>query len=162
MMTSVTSDPNGEDMNVFLVGNNPAEMSDINDRISSFKKPFFRTIIAFDLKRIFRHIRRSRPVSILIDDRLNRRKLNRLIKRIHRNPKTREIPVTLLKSSNNEFRINAEIDDYILKENLTPENLKKTIINSRRLRRTSIYLYKSYKKSRNILQKIWLDLKYLF
>ena len=159
-MTSTISNSNeGDTMNVMVVGNNPTEIKDIYFQIRNFKKPFFRIAIAFDLRRIFRRIRRFRPASILIDDRMNRKRMNRLIKRLHRNPKTREIPVTLLKSSNKEFQIDAEIDNYVLKQNLTSENLRRTILNSRKLRRTNIYLYKTYKKSRHLLHKIWLDLR---
>ena len=149
-----------EGMDVLLVGNNPKEISTIHQYISSLKRPLFRVVIAFKLNRIFRMIRKLKPATILIDDRLNRKLMKRLINRLHRNPNTREIPVTLLKSSNNEFLINADFDNYVLKENLSAENLHNTILSSRRLRFTSIYLYKSYKKSRNFLQKIWLDLRY--
>ena len=159
MASSISNSGEGDTMNVFVVGNNPTEIKDIYFKIGRFKNPFFKIAIAFDLRRIFRRIRRFRPASILIDDRMNRRRMNRLIKRLHRNPKTREIPVTLLKSDNQEFRIDAEIDNYVLKKNLTSENLRRTILNSRRIRRTNIYLYTSYKKSKRFLQKIWLDLK---
>ena len=124
-MTAATTQENGsESMNVLLVGNDPAEISKLYYRINNFKNPLFRIAIAFNLKRIFRRIRRFKPASILIDDRLNRKKLRRLIKRLHRNPNTREIPVTLLKSTNNEVGVGAEIDDFVLKENLTAEKLQ--------------------------------------
>ncbi len=149
-------------MDILLVGNNPTEIRDIYYRLADFKNPRFVTHIAFDLTRIFRRIRRFRPYSIIIDDRFNKTKLNRLIKRIHRNPKTREIPVTVLKSNNDDLGIMADVDNYILKENLTAENLHNTIISSRQLRKTSMYLYKSYKRSRNLFQKILLDLRKMY
>ena len=162
MVIAKALDNPDESMNVLLVGNNPGEVSDIYDHISSFKRPIFRIAIAFNLIRIFRRIRKFKPASILIDDRLNRKRLRKLIQRLHRNPNTSEIPVTLLKSTNDEFGIRTGIDEYILKEGLTAEKLRNTILNSRRLRRTSIYLYKSYKMSRNIFQKLWLELRYRF
>lgn len=161
MMITKTLDNSVESINVLLVGNNPGEVSNIYDHIGSFK-PLFVIAVAFNLRRIFRRIRKFKPASILIDDRLNRKKLRRLIQRLHRNPNTSEIPVTLLKSTNDEFGIRTGIDEYILKEGLTAEQLRNTIINSRRLRRTSIYLYKSYKMSRNIFEKFWLELRYRF
>ncbi len=154
---------NGEkSMNVLLVGNNPTEISGLYSSLKSFENPRFNTDTAFHFNNIFRRIIKFRPASILIDDRFNRTKLNRLIKRIHRNPRTRDIPVTLLKSNNEDLGLTADIDNYVLKENLSAENLYFTILNSRRLRRTSIYLYKSYKKSRGLLQKIWLDLRRMY
>ena len=149
-------------MDILLVGNNPTEIRDIYYRLAGFKNPRFVTHIAFDLTRIFRRIKRFRPYSIIIDDRLNKTKLNRLIKRIHRNPKTCDIPVTVLKSNNDELGIAADVDNYILKENLTAENLHNTIISSRQLRKTSMYLYKSYKRSRNLFQKVLLDLRKMY
>ena len=160
MTASVPHESDSESMNVLLVGNNPSEISKMHQYISSLKKPLFRVAIAFNLIRIFRRIRKIKPASILIDDSMNKRRMKRLINRLHRNPNTRDIPVTLLKSSNHQFLINADIDNYILKDNLTAENLHRTIMNSGNLRRTSIYMYKSFKKSRSILQKIWLDLRY--
>ena len=147
-----------DSMNILLIGNNPRELTEIYSRISTFKSHAFKLEVAFDLRHIFRRIRKFKPSTILIDDRLNSQKLNRLIKRIHRNVHTHEIPVTILKSSNNEFSIEAEVDDYLLKENIDADHLRLSILNSRRLRKTSIYLYKSYRKSRNLFQKIWLEL----
>lgn len=158
-----TSDNNEEkSMNVLLVGNNPTEIGVLYASLKSFENPRFNTDTAFHFNNIFRRIIKFRPASILIDDRFNRTKLNRLIKRIHRNPRTRDIPVTLLKSNNRDLGLTADIDNYVLKENLSAENLYNTILNSRQLRRTSIYLYKSYKKSRGFLQKIWLDLRRMY
>lgn len=146
-----------DSMNILLVGNNPRELTVIYSSISAFTSPVFKLEVAFDLRNIFQRIRKFKPATILIDDRLNHRKLNRLIKRIHRNAHTHDIPVTILKSSNDEFAIDAEVDDYILKANLGAERLRFSILNSIRLRKTSIFLYKSYRKSRNIFQKVWLE-----
>ncbi len=161
-MTTGTNSVDNSKMDILLVGNNPTEIRDIYYRLAGFKNPRFVTHIAFDLTRIFRRIRRFRPYSIIIDDRFSKSKLNRLIKRIHRNPKTREIPVTLLKTDNAELGIAADVDNYILKENLTAENLHSTIIRSRQLRKTSLYLYKTYKHSRNLFQKVLLDLRKMY
>jgi len=159
---SESSIPRSKPIHVLLVGNNPSEIGDMYQDLQSFDEPHFVTQTAFNFRRIFRKIRKFKPVSILIDDRLNRTQLNRLIKRIHRNPNTKEITVTVLKSSNEDLGLSAEIDNYILKENLSADNLNKTILNSRQLRKTSIYLYNRYKKSRNVLQKIRMDLRRMY
>jgi len=149
-------------LDVFLVGNNPMEVNDIYYRLKKFTNPNFETHVAFDIRKIFRRIRKFRPYSILIDDRFNKTQLNRLIKRIHRNPKTMDIPVTLIKTSNIELGIAADFDSYILKENLTADNLRTTIINSRDLRKTSRFLYRSYKRRLGFLQKVFLDLRKMY
>lgn len=151
-----------EKLNVLLVGNNPMEVDDIYCRLKTFSDPSFTTDVAFDIRNIFRRIRKFRPYSVLIDDRFNKTQLNRLIKRIHRNPKTMDIPVTVIKSSNRELGIAADVDNYLLKENLTAENLRTAIINSRRIRKTSLYIYKSYKKNLGLLQKVFLDLRKMY
>ena len=58
--------------------------------------------------------------------------------------------------------ISADVDNYILKGNLTAENLRSTILNSRKLRITSIFLYASYKRSRGFIQKIFLHLRKMY
>lgn len=153
---------NDQKLNVLLVGNNPTEINDIYYRLEKFTNPIFETDVAFDIRNIFKRIRKCKPYSILIDDRFNKIQLNRLIKRIHRNPKTMNIPVTLLKTSNKDLGISADVDNYILKGNLTAENLRTTILNSRKLRVTSIFLYGSYQRSRSIIQKVFLHLRKMY
>ena len=158
----VKSTLNTERINVLLVGNNPMEIGDIYDRLKSFSNPYFNTDVAFDMQKIFRRIRKFKPYSILIDDRFNKIQLNRLIKRIHRNPHTMNIPVTVIKSQNRDLGLDADIDNYILRGNLTAENLRATILNSEKLRKTSRFLYISYKKSLGALQKLFLDLRRMY
>lgn len=159
MKSTATSE---EKLSVLLVGNNPMEVDDIYSRLKTFSNPMFVTDVAFDIRHIFRRIRKFRPYSVLIDDRFNKTQLNRLIKRIHRNPKTMDIPVTVIKSSNRELGIAADVDNYLLKENLTAENLRTAIVNSRRIRKTSLYIYRSYKKNLGLLQKLFLDLRRMY
>ncbi len=149
-------------LNILLVGNNPTEIKDIYYRLEKFTNPIFETDVAFDIRHIFKRIRKFKPYSILIDDKFNKIQLNRLIKRIHRNPKTMNIPITLLKSLNTDLGISADVDNYILKGNLTAENLRSTILNSRKLRITSRFLYVSYKRSRGFIQKIFLHLRKMY
>jgi PleD family two-component response regulator len=149
-------------LNVLLIGNNPIEVDHIYSRLKTFSNPGFKTDVAFDINNIFRRIRKFRPYTLLIDDRFNKVQLNRLIKRIHRNPKTMDIPITLIKTSNRELGIAADVDNYILKENLTAEALKMAVMSSKRLRKTSRYLYRSYKTSLGFLQKLFLDLRKMY
>jgi hypothetical protein len=73
-----------------------------------------------------------------------------------------DIPITLIKTSNRELGIAADVDNYILKENLTAEALKMAVMSSKRLRKTSRYLYRSYKTSLGFLQKLFLDLRKMY
>ncbi len=151
-----------EKLNILLVGNNPTEVGDIYDRLKGFTNPYFVTDVAFDFQNIFKRILKFKPYSILIDDRFNKTQLNRLIKRIHRNPKTMNIPVTVIKSLNRDLGIVADVDNYIMKANLTADNLRSTILASQKLRKTSRFLYFSYKRSLGVIQKVFLDIKKMY
>ena len=149
---SQLSSRNEETMNIFLVGNNPAEIEEIYNKLRSINKYHFHTYISFDLNKIFRRIRKLQPLNILLDDRLNRKELNRLLFRLHHSPWTRDIPVILLKSSNREVNLEEEADEYMLKESISEENLYRSIINSRRYRKASIYFRRTYSRTRGILE----------
>jgi hypothetical protein len=74
------------------------------------------------------------------------------VKSLSSNKKTKDIPITVLKNSNyQESLASSTILDYLLKQNLSPENLYKTVKNSLRFRRTQLYLYQAYKKRKDLL-----------
>ena len=77
------------------------------------------------------------------------------VKSLSSNKKTKDVPITVLKNSNyHESLASSSILDYLLKQNLSPEDLYKTVKNSLRFRRTQLYLYQAYKKRKDQLLKI--------
>ncbi|MEO1050237.1 MAG: hypothetical protein AAFX87_06415 [Bacteroidota bacterium] len=143
-----TTNQNSEPINVFLVGNNPVELSSIYDRLSSFKGRKYIAEIAFDLKNILNRVIHFNASCIVIDDNIGRKRISKLIKSLTRNKRTKDIPIALLKNSNYTDVPSDGVQDFILKDHATSEALSKTLLNAIKLRRTKIYLYKTYKKSK--------------
>jgi len=140
--------------NVILVGNNPQELSGMEHNITSYHKTHFIAEVSFDLKDSANRIFKSKPNFILLDDCYPVIQLKKFIKRLRNNQDTYDIPIALLKSSNKSHILVDGIQDFILKENFSPERLLSAIKNSRRIRRTQIILYKTFKKSRKQFQFI--------
>lgn len=137
--------------NVLLIGNNPQELSGMEHNISSYHKTRFMAEVSFDLKDSFTRIFKSKPSYILLDDCYPVVQLKNFIHRLRSNQNTYDIPIALLKSSNKSHISVDGIQDFILKDNFSPERLLFAIKNSRRIRRTHIILYKTFKKSRKHL-----------
>ncbi len=95
-----------------------------------------------------------RPNFILIDDNIGRSVMMETVNTLSSNSKTKDIPITVLKNSNyQESFVSSSILDYLLKQNLSPEDLYNTVKNSLKFRRTQLYLYQAYKKRKVQLLK---------
>jgi len=142
-------------INVLLIGNNPIEMGSILEKLKQVRGQRIITEIAFDLKSILQRLIRFNPNFIFIDDNIGRNELMETVKSLSSNKKTKDVPITVLKNSNyHESLASSSILDYLLKQNLSPEDLYKTVKNSLRFRRTQLYLYQAYKKRKDQLMKI--------
>ena len=133
--------------NVMLIGNNPKELSDYSASLINEKKIRFVTDVSFDLTKSIQKIVQNKPGYILVDDLLGIQALKKFISELRSKSKTEEIPIALLKSSNKRLLLISGIQDYLLKDNFSAERLYYSIMNSRKIRRTQIFLYKTYKKS---------------
>lgn len=134
-------------LNVLLIGNNPMEMGSVLEKLNQVRTQKIITEIAFDLKSILERLLRFKPNFIFIDDNIGRFELEQTIKQLASNRKTKDIPITVLKSSNYQEAFGAySILDYLLKQNLSTESLYNTVRNSLKFRRTQLYLQKVYKK----------------
>ena len=90
---------------------------------------------------------RFNPNFIFIDDNIGRLELQETLKQLSSNRKTKDVPITVLKSSNYHEALGASsVLDYLLKQNLSADALYNAVKNSFRLRRTQLYLYKLYQK----------------
>lgn len=151
-MTAITTN-SSDPLNIYLIGNNPLELSRIYDTLKAVKNIRYRTEIDFGISGIFSKIARFNPACILIDDNLERFKLSKLIKKLSTHTKTRDIPITIIKNSNYHDAHLDDVQDFLLKESLTPETLKRSIVNSMRFKRMQVYLYRSYKKRKGELSE---------
>lgn len=139
-------------MNILLVGNNPMEMGGVLEKLKQVRGQRITTEIAFDLKSILERLLRFRPNFILIDDNIGRDKLMETVNTLSTNRATKDVPITVLKNSNySEAFGSASILDYLLKQDLSTEDLYKTFRNTLRFRKTQRYLYQGYQKRRGQL-----------
>lgn len=142
--------PATDPMNVYLIGNNPIELSSIYDKL----KTNFRAEICFELKGLYSKIRRFRPQCILIDDNLDRVMIKKILRRLSSRNITRDIPVTIIKN-NNYTEGFSEAQDFVLKNELTSEGLSRSIKNSIRMKRMQYYLIRKYRKNKGRIQNWW-------
>ena len=144
-MKSTAQNPNS--LHVLLIGNNPMEMGTVLDKLKQVRAQKIITEIAFDLRSILERLMRFNPNFIFIDDNIGRSELQETLKQLSSNRKTKDVPITVLKSSNYHEALGASsVLDYLLKQNLSADALYNTVKNSFRLRRTQAYLHKIYQK----------------
>ena len=142
-------------INILLIGNNPIEMGSVLEKLKQVRGQKIITEIAFDLRSILERLMRFNPNFIFIDDNIGKNELMVTVQSLSSNKKTRDVPITVLKNSNyHESLASSSILDYLLKQNLSPEDLYKTVKNSLRFRKTQLYLYQAYKKSKDQLLKV--------
>ena len=155
METNLQNTKAVDPINILLIGNNPIEMGSVLEKLKQVRGQKIITEIAFDLRSILQRLMRFNPNFIFIDDNIGKNELMETVKSLSSNKKTKDVPITVLKNSNyHESLASSSILDYLLKQNLSPEDLYKTVKNSLRFRRTQLYLYQAYKKSKDQLLKI--------
>ncbi len=146
-------------INVLLVGNNPTELSSVYHSLKNVKGRKYIAEIAFDLKNIFSKIVKTNPTCILIDDNLDNVHIKKLIRSLMNSHKTKNIPITILKNSNFKGIILDGVQDYILKDNFSADAFYKSLINSRRMKRTQLYLHRLYRKNTSKVSQLLEGLK---
>ena len=152
---------NSDRYNIFLIGNNPQEISTMESNLSKYHRMDFIADVGFDLRDSLSKVFKQKPNYILLDDCYPLIQVRRFIQRIRNNRQTEEIPIALLKSSNRHVRIDG-IQDFFLKDNFSADRLFHGIKNSRKIRRTQIVLYRLNKKRRRQYQNLKYSIKNLF
>ncbi len=144
--------PHRESLNILLVGNNPIELSKTLETVRKFPTRFVTTEIAFDLTSLWERLLNFKPNFILIDDNIGLKELSQTVNRLSSSPKTRNVPITVLKNSNYTGSVvTNHISDYVLKQDLTSEALYRTLLNTLRFKHTRQYIIKAYKKRKGQL-----------
>ncbi|WKZ59514.1 MAG: hypothetical protein QY309_16830 [Cyclobacteriaceae bacterium] len=143
-----------DSVSILLVGNNPIELSRMLETIKKLPNRVTAEI-AFDLTSIWQRLVKFRPNFILIDDNIGLLELSQTVSTLSANPKTKNVPITVLKNSNYTGSIvSSDIADYILKQHLTPESLYIALRNSLRFQQARKYLAKAYAKRKRELLKL--------
>lgn len=143
-----------DSVSILLVGNNPIELSRMLETIKKLPNRVTAEI-AFDLASIWQRLVKFRPNFILIDDNIGLQELSQTVSTLSANPKTKNVPITVLKNSNYSGSIvSSDIADYILKQHLTSESLYIALRNSLRFQQARKYLAKAYAKRKRELLKL--------
>jgi CheY-like chemotaxis protein len=143
-----------EKLKVLVVGNNPIELGRVFDTLNSIRNIGIITEIAFDLKSILERLVRFSPNYILIDDNIGKLELKIAVEALHHERKTKNIPITILKSSNYHEAINTGVMNYVLKDSLTGESLHTALKNSLKFKKTQLYLSRAYKKRKGQVMRL--------
>ncbi|HOX81981.1 MAG TPA: hypothetical protein PLJ60_01570 [Chryseolinea sp.] len=142
-------------LHVLLIGNNPIELSGVLEKLNQIRGQRIVTEIAFDLKSIVQRLIRFQPHFILLDDNIGKTEMTLAIQALESNQKTKNVPITLLKSSNYEEALSASgVLDYLLKQNLSSDGIYTMLRNSLKFKRTQEYLYNAYQKRKGQLSKL--------
>ena len=145
-----------EKLKVLVVWNNPIELGRVFDTLHKIRDARIITEIAFDLKSIVERLIRFSPHYILIDDNIGKSELKNAVNTLLSERKTKNIPITILKSSNYHEAINTGVMNYVLKENLTGDSLHTALKNSLKFKKTQLYLLNAYKKRKGQLKRLLL------
>jgi PleD family two-component response regulator len=140
-------------LRIMVVGNNPIDLSKMLTRIQKINDKNVVTEIAFDMQSILLRLASFTPDFILLDDNIGRTELTTIIRSLHNERQTRNIPITIIKNSNYSEAVANGVMDYVLKETLTGDSLYRMIVNSLKLRKTQHYLHHAYRKRKGQLMR---------
>jgi len=116
-----------EHLNVLIIGNNPIEITSIYNSLNEYRGKNYIADVCFSIKDSISRMIKNRPDCILLDDNIIIDNIKSFIKKLRENSKLRNIPIVLLKSSNLNFSFGNEVQDFLLKGNLSTEILSNTI-----------------------------------
>ena len=116
-----------EKIPVLIIGNNPIEMTTIYNLLIGIRSKDYIADVCFNVKDSFERITKTKPAVFLIDDNLELDDINKLVRILKHNPKTKHIKTIALKSSNWNYRVIYHVDDYILKETIKANVLDRLI-----------------------------------
>ncbi|WP_346761545.1 hypothetical protein [Agaribacillus aureus] len=138
-------------INVLIIGNNPIELSRVRNQLKNLKGIKFISDFCFSTRDSLMKILKFKPGCILVDDTIDKKSLADFSSKINSNHRTKDIPITLLKSCYKKEINVPGLSDFLLKDGITGESLSKAIINVIKSRKTQRYLYIKYKKNKRKL-----------
>lgn len=116
-----------ENIPVLIIGNNPIEMTQVYNTLVTNTSKNYVADVCFDVKDSFDRIGKQRPDVILIDDNLLLEDINKLVKVVRSNTKTKSVKIIVLKSTNWNYIVIDNVDDYILKDTVNRGMLDRLI-----------------------------------
>ncbi len=143
-----------ETLNVLMVGNNPIELSSILNRLHEVRGEKINTEFAFDWKSSLQCLAYFSPSHIIIDDNIGKQELQLSVLKLQSFRKTKNIPITVLKNSNYQETLTQGILNYVLKSNLAPDSLYKSLSHSLKYRQAQEYLQDAFRKRKSQLARL--------
>jgi hypothetical protein len=77
--------------------------------------------------------------------------LGRTVQHLSTNPKTKDVPIAVLKNSNYSGVVNNEVTDYVLKTNFRPDTIYSVQKSAIRFKQARTYLTAAYNKRKRQL-----------
>ncbi|GAA5035564.1 hypothetical protein GCM10011506_32270 [Marivirga lumbricoides] len=143
-----------ESISVLLVGNNPIEMSRVYESLTTLKEKIFKIDTSFSDDDTMKKIASSNPNCIIIDDNLGIASLKHLIEKINLLGKE-ALSITLLKTKNSQ-EVLYGVQEYLMKESLTPDRIYFSLVNALRFRKTQKYLKIKYYAGKKRLKRMFI------
>ncbi len=143
-----------DSLRVLLVGNNPIEMSRIFNELHTLKGKILRIDTSFSDDDTIKKIMLQDLNCIIIDDNLGINPLKSLINKINLLGKE-ALTITLLKTKNSQEVISG-VQDYLLKESITPERIYLSLKNAIKFRKTQKYLKIKYYTGKKRLKRMFI------
>ena len=116
-----------EPIPVLIIGNNPIEMTSVYNMLVGNQSKNYIADVCFDVKDCFDRITHQKPRVILIDDNLYNDDINKMIRVLRQNMKTKDIRIIVMKSTNWNYNVIDNVDDYILKDTLNMSMIDRLI-----------------------------------
>lgn len=115
---------------VLIIGNNPIEVTSIYNNLIGIQSKNYLADVCFDVADSFEIIQKDKPDVILIDDNLMMDDIHKMVRILKQNPKTKHIKLIVLKSSNWNYNVIDNVDNYILKDTIKADVLDRVIENT--------------------------------
>ena len=112
---------------VLIMGNNPIEMTSIYNILIESRSKNYLADVCFNVKDSFDRINKAKPEVIFIDDNLILNDNKKLLRILSQNSKTKNIKIIILKSTNWNYQVFDNVDDYILKDTINADTLDRII-----------------------------------
>ena len=114
-------------LNVLIIGNNPIEITSIYNSLNQYRTKNYIADVCFSIKDSVSRMLKNKPDCILLDDNIVLDQIKSFVKKLKESSKLRNIPVVILKSSNFSFAYSNDVQDFLLKGNITTDILSNTI-----------------------------------
>jgi hypothetical protein len=129
-------------------------MSKIYEVIRQVKDRKIRLVTAFSMAESVEKASLSQPDCIIVDDTFKKEQIESMVSQITNRKRTNHASFALLKSTNYGLSAANGIQEFLLKDDLSPEKLVRTILSAMRLRQTQAYLVRTYRVNKRIMKRI--------